>query len=139
MKRQRNLPVRGLTLAAFALGLGLALNTVNLAAQTENATSSTSVEERQKAQDQRIQQLQEKLDDLQQELIKLKAANVIDLSERHITTAKASAPPTSISSTPAPEELPVTSPPKFKVRALCLCGFHLAEWQRANERYTIRD
>ena len=112
MKRQRNLPVSGFTLAGFALGLGLALNTVNLGAQTENPTPSTSMEDRQKAQDERIQKLQEKLDELQQELIRLKAASVADLSTRHITTAKASAPlPTSISSTPAPQEPPATNPP----------------------------
>src|SRR5882757_7144679 len=110
MKRQRNLPVSRFTLAGFALGFGLALNTVNLGAQTENPTPSTSVEDRQKAQDERIQKLQDKLDELQQELIRLKAASVADLSTRHITTAKASAPPTSISSTPAPQEPPATNP-----------------------------
>jgi hypothetical protein len=129
MKRQRNLWIIGFTLPVFALGLGL--NAVNLEAQTENTTPSTSVEERQKAQDQRIQQLQEKLDELQQELIKLKAANVIDLSERHITTAKASGPPTSIASTPAPLELPVTNPPNSNSEPFAFADF---TWLNGNAR-----
>jgi hypothetical protein len=132
MKRRRNLPVSGFTLAGFALGLGLALNTVNLGAQTENPTPSTSVEDRQKAQDERIQKLQEKLDELQQELIRLKAASVADLSTRHITTAKASAPaPTSISSTPAPQEPPATNPPNSKPEPFAFADF---TWLNGNAR-----
>ena len=132
MNTKRDSRAQRLCLALF-LGVGLMFYTVDLRAQ-EPAPQATADEIR-AAQDQKIQQLQDKLEEIQQEILELKRANSAQPETHHFTTAKASAPPPSISEAEPVDNQPLQS----KFRAVRLCRFHMAHRQRPHERYSVRN
>ena len=85
-----------LCLAGLTLGVGLTFSAGDSRAQTQAPNLQTAVEGTQTPQDQKIQQLQDKLEEIQKELMELKKANSAQPETHHITTAKASAPPSAL-------------------------------------------
>src|ERR1700694_705804 len=89
--------IQRLILLGFSLGLGFNLWPGCLQAQTTARNLQTAVENTQTSQDQKIQQLQDKLEEIQKELMELKRASSAQPETHHITTTKASAPPSALS------------------------------------------
>ncbi|HEX4575704.1 MAG TPA: hypothetical protein VH117_00015, partial [Edaphobacter sp.] len=81
----------------LTLGVGLTLGAGDLPAQAQEPNLKTAVEGPQTDQDLKIQQLQDRLEEIQKELIELKRANSAQPETHHIATAKASAPPPTVS------------------------------------------
>jgi hypothetical protein len=97
-------------------------------AQSQGSNLQTAVESTgATAQDQKIQQLQDKLEEIQKELMEMKRANAVQPETHHITTAKASAPPPSISE----QETVITDPSNPKSEPFAFADF---TWLTGNAR-----
>jgi hypothetical protein len=81
----------------------------------------------QTAQDQKIQQLQDKLEEIQKQLMEMKRANAVQPETHHITTAKASGPPPTISE----QETVITDPSNPKAEPFAFADF---TWLTGNAR-----
>ena len=100
MKTKMKSRIQRLSLTGLILGMGLTLSAGDLSGQTQEPALQTVIDDDTKAaQDQKIQQLQDKLEEIQQQILELKRANSAQPETHHFTTAKASAPPPSISAT----------------------------------------
>src|SRR5713226_4087022 len=119
--------IQRLSLLGFSFGLALNLWSGCLQAQTTEPNLQTAVENTQTSQDQKIQQLQDKLEEIQKELLELKRANSAQPETHHITTAKASAPPSALSEA----EPEITDPSNPKSEPFAFADF---TWLNGNAR-----
>jgi hypothetical protein len=121
-------PGKTLGLVGLILGVGLAISAGDLRAQTQARNLQTAVENTGATpQDLKIQQLQDKLEEIQKELMELKQANAVAPETHHITTAKASGPPPSISE----QETVITDPSNPKSEPFAFADF---TWLTGNAR-----
>jgi hypothetical protein len=126
-------PIKKLGVIGFAFGVGLTLSAGDLQAHAQERNLKTAVEATQapeatqSPQDQKIQQLEDKLEEIQKELMELKQANAAHPETHHVTTAKASAPPSAL-----PEEAPeITDPSNPKSVPFAFANF---TWLNGNAR-----
>jgi Putative beta-barrel porin-2, OmpL-like. bbp2 len=126
-------PSKKLGLIGWTIGVGLALGTGDLRAQTQAQNLQTAVEntqttpDHQTAQDQKIQQLQDKLEEIQKELIELKQASSVAPETHHTTTPKASVTSSDLSDA----EPEITDPSNPKSEPFAFADF---TWLTGNAR-----
>jgi hypothetical protein len=98
-----------------------------LQTQAQERNLKTAVEGMQTPQDVKIQQLEDRLEEIQKELKELRQANAVQPETHHITTAKASGPPPSISE----QETVITDPSNPKSEPFAFADF---TWLTGNAR-----
>jgi hypothetical protein len=111
----------------LTLGVGLTFSASDLRAQTQTPNLQTAVEGTQTPRDEKIQQLEDKLEAIQKELMELKNSNSVAPETHYLTTAKASAPPPSISES----ETVITDPSNPKSEPFAFADF---TWLTGNAR-----
>jgi hypothetical protein len=121
-------PSKRFFLMGLTLGAWLTFNAGDSRAQSQTPDLQSAVENTGATpQDQKIQQLQDKLEEIQKELMQLKQANAVQPETHHITTAKASGPPPSISE----QETVITDPSNPKSEPFAFADF---TWLTGNAR-----
>ncbi len=127
MKKLNIQRIQRASVTRFALATTLFMAGMNLRAQTSAQELQQSVEEVQKSQQEKIDRLQHQLEQIQQELLELKQANAVQPETHHITSAKASAPPSALSEA----ESTITDPKNPKSEPFAFADF---TWLNGNAR-----